>query len=346
MKTKLTTKLFTLCLSAILVLCMSVVAFANGTQTDSTALSYLTKAVQNSNNTQNLSFKGKFELTTPLANATANLNGKFAKPLNLSGDLSLVFDVLIADSKFNFDSKIYSELNNNQSVQYMQVKSNPQIDSLDPNKWYKQSSEIPAQLLESLLPVAEENTPDNSLLENIKALHLVSDSKNTATLHVVYNRPLFDEKVLAELTAKAKNDPTISNESNATTMALLNSAELQAAFAKARDLELTITIDKKNMQISQIDADLTQYLVGLSNDIIDNLPLDKMYTDKQELADAQNLLTMGKSFISNSTCKLSIKISDVNKTTVKTLSQKDKDGALPFPDLTASDDAAEEAPAN
>ena len=328
------TKLFTVFLIFVFTFCLSIVALAKADE--SLAQSYLQQAMQNSSKAENLSFDLELIGTTPLADINMNLNGKYAKPTLFSGNFAMLVNVWILDTKFNVDTKIYSEqLTDNNLMQYMKISSTPPISKLDPNKWYVQSTKLTPDILNTLK--AETSIEDN--LKNIRSINLYEDSKDKIKMRVTYNQPFLDEEKITQLLNYTKANESNDDEAEATKKfyqsmekLLKDSPKLQIALTKPRNLTYDITIDKQNMQIVQANADLTNYIRTLNKDILNSIDVEKYSSDKDDKKDVQTFINIAQNYIARSSLNMNVRLYNVNVTTVDKISEKDKQRAISFPE--------------
>lgn len=292
-----------------LIWCMSVVAFAN--QAKSEAIDYLKQVAVNTNKAQNLTYDVSLAVNSPVAEGSLTMQGKYADPMTLSGDMKIIFNLWILNIKYDMDVDYYSELVGNEFSQYFKVSSIPPIK--EQNKWYVSKS-TPQDNFKQLF-IDEKQKNIGMVDKDIKNIFMYDVDENASKIYVTYHRPLIDSDAL-KLAQAAQTKEQLTNNP-------LADKKLQAIFTKPRDLTYEVTIDRKTNLVKQVNSDLSKVIQDISSEYLDTMPADRLKTE-----DGFDVKSVIKNYMDRSKFTVSINLSNINQTTVDKVPQKVKDTAI------------------
>lgn len=324
MKTK---SFFTLICTIILTLCFYSAAFANNAKTQ--AVNFLKQATQNTLKTQNAAYSIKLSMTGPLADCNVNLNGNYAYPVLTDGNMSIALDLWIIDTTFNAQTEYYSEIEGSVYKQYFKTKTNPKTDNINPeiksDQWYVQTINIPEKFSGEFKEQINESV--DNVGKNVKNIFMYDVDENTTKIYVTYKKPLLDEEKLNEAMSISTLNEDEMEKVNELSQKLDKNKKLKNALTKPRDLSYEITVDKKNMLITAVNADLSSTISEMGTDILNSISDEDLSTgdDAVNGATVRNII---KNYLERSKFKLEIKLSDFNNAPVKAVPQEIKDSAV------------------
>ena len=324
--------IFTLLCSIIFTLCLCSVAFANNAKTE--AIKFLKQATQNTVNTQNAAYSIDLSMTGPLADCNIKLNGNYAYPVFTNGDMSLLLNLWIVDTSFKANTQYYTELDGNVYKQYFKTQTEPKLDNdnsgIKSDQWYVQSIKIPEDFIQNYKKEMNNNVDD--IDKDIKNIFMYDANKNTTKIYVTYNKALLDEDKLNQALSISDLNSKEMQEVNEFYQKINENKQLKEALTKQRELSYEITIDKKNMRITSVNADLSPVIYELGTDILNNISDEKLSVNGSPIngATVRNII---KNYLERSKFNMTIQLSKFNTSPVETVPQEVKDSAIAPPKI-------------
>lgn len=297
------------------------IALANNAQDDDIA--YLQQALQTTSLAENLAYKINLSITSPLADGTINIDGKYSQMLNTSGKMSFLFNSWIDTIQFEALAQYYTETTDNTLNQYFKLQTTPPTKELNPEQWYFETV-ILADNVDDIYTTQKALNIDK-ITKHITNIFMYDSTNNTKKIYVTCIEPLFDEQSWEQALTLYAQDEIKSKQLDRFCELLQTNPDLKTSLSTPRKLTYVFTVDKNTGYITNLTTDFSDSIHELATEILDNIPDEKI--SKTNASVIRNTL---KNYLKLSHFKLNIQLTDINTTQVDILSNKIKSSAKPY----------------
>lgn len=287
-------------------------------------IAYLQQALQTTSSAENLAYKINLSITSPLADGTINIDGKYSQILNTSGKMSFLFNSWIDTIQFEALAQYYTETANNTLNQYFKLQTTPPTKELNPEQWYFETV-ILADNVDDIYNTQKALNIDK-ITKHITNIFMYDSTNNTKKIYVTYKKPFFDEQSWEQALALYAKDEIKSKQLDRFSELLQTNPNLKTSLSTPRKFTYVFTVDKNTGYITNLTTDFSDSIHELGTEILDNIPDEEI--SKTSASVIRNTL---KNYLKLSTFKLDITLTDINATKIDTLSAEEKTSAIAFP---------------